>query len=154
MKAMEIAGKAVELIRSGKYQFGLINFANADMVGHTGNLGAAVQAAEAIDTGLGLILEALRECGGLALITADHGNAEQMVSPNPKTGKREPNTRHSINPVPVILFDPQYKGKGDYRLKDDDRQPNRLSNLFATNYILLGREPPGDVDLSLFALPD
>ncbi|MCZ6556555.1 MAG: 2,3-bisphosphoglycerate-independent phosphoglycerate mutase [SAR324 cluster bacterium] len=151
MKAMEIAGKAVELIRGGKFQFGLINFANADMVGHTGNLGAAVQAAEAIDSGLGLILEALRECGGLALITADHGNAEQMVSPNPKTGKREPNTRHSINPVPVILFDPRYNG--DYRLRDDDRQPNRLSNLFATNYILLGREPPGDVDPSLFDLP-
>ncbi len=150
MKALEIGEKAAELIAGGKYQFGLINFANADMVGHTGNLGAAVQAVEAIDKGLKTILDALERAGGMALITADHGNAEQMISPNPKTGKREPNTRHSINPVPVILFDPQYRG--DYAIRGDDSHPNTLSNLFATNYILLGRTPPDDVDLPLFDL--
>ena len=150
MKALEIGRKAAELIRSGEYQYGLINFANADMVGHTGKLGAAVEGVEAIDKGLGLIMEALEEVGGIAVITADHGNAEEMIARNPKTGKREPSTRHSLNPVPVILFDPLYEGEGDYSIRADPAKPNTLSNLFATNYILLGRTPPGDVDPSLF----
>ena len=150
MKALEIGEEGAKLIRSGRYHYGLVNFANADMVGHTGDLGAAVQGVEAIDEGLGLILAALQEVGGTALITADHGNAEQMISPNPKTGRREPNTRHSLNPVPVILFDPGYGGARDYRFRDDEARPNTLSNIFATNYILLGRMPPQDVDPSLF----
>ena len=150
MKAMEIGAKAAELIRSGRYQYGLINFANADMVGHTGDLGAAVKGVEAIDKGLGLIMEALEEAGGVALITADHGNAEEMIATNPKTGAREPSTRHSINPVPVVLFDPLYRSESDYRIRSDPDDPNTLSNLFATNYILLGRTPPEDVDRSLF----
>ena len=149
MKALEIGRKAAELIGSGDFQFGLINFANADMVGHTGQLGAAVKAAETVDRALAMIVDALEKAGGFALITADHGNADEMISPNPKTGKREPNTRHTLNPVPVILFDPASPGGQPYRIRDDEAHPNTLSNLAATNYLLLGRSPPDDVDLPL-----
>jgi len=83
----------------GKYDFIILNFACPDMVGHTGNLRAAIKACEAVDLGLGKIYEAIRKVGGLLIVTADHGNAEQMV--NPKTG--EPDTEHSNNPVPFII---------------------------------------------------
>ncbi|MEE8396083.1 MAG: 2,3-bisphosphoglycerate-independent phosphoglycerate mutase [bacterium] len=152
MKAREIGVKAAELIRGGAFQFGLINFANVDMVGHTGKLAAVVRAAEAVDGALGIIADALREVGGLALITADHGNGEQMIAANPKTGKREPSTRHSLNPVPVVLFDPLSGADGTPALRNDGGRPNTLANLMATNYILLGRRPPQDVDLPLFEL--
>ena len=150
MKAREIGDKALELIRERRYHFGLINFANADMVGHTGNLGAAIQGVEAVDKALERILEALRQHNGLAIITADHGNADEMISFNPKTGKREPNTRHSINPVPVYLFDPEYTGPGDYRLKpNDSKHPNTLANIAGTVFTLLGRPVPEDLEPSL-----
>ena len=151
MKAREIGLKAEAFIRSKRYDFGLINFANTDMVGHTGNLRAAIRAVEAVDAALAGIVRALAEVGGLALITADHGNAEEMISANPRTGVREPNTRHSLNPVPAVLYDPLYQGSRDYRLRAlDGDAPNTLANLFATNYILLGRTPPDDVAPSLF----
>ncbi|MBI3992986.1 MAG: phosphoglycerate mutase (2,3-diphosphoglycerate-independent), partial [Candidatus Lambdaproteobacteria bacterium] len=151
MKALEIGRKAVELIGDGSYDFGLINFANTDMVGHTGNLGAAIRATEAVDRALAMIVGAIERADGLLIVTADHGNAEEMISLNPKTGKREPNTRHSINPVPLILFDPRYAGAADYVLRPNTAaQPNRLSMLAATNFILLGRLPPEDLDPSLF----
>ena len=149
MKAREIGEAAATLIRSGEFDFGLINFANADMVGHTGNLPAAIKAAEAVDGALARIVAAIEEAGGMALITADHGNAEEMISANPKTGKREPNTRHSLNPVPVALFDPLFGKDGSYHIRHDEAHPNTLSNLLATNYLLLGREPPDDVDAPL-----
>ncbi|MCZ6748841.1 MAG: 2,3-bisphosphoglycerate-independent phosphoglycerate mutase [SAR324 cluster bacterium] len=146
MKAAEIADKACELIRSGKFQWGLINFANTDMVGHTGDLAAAILGTEAVDRALGQITEALRQVGGLAIITADHGNADEMISPNPITQEREPNTRHSLNPVPVIVFDPLFR-PGDYRVMGEaDGRPLTLSRLAATNYLLLGRRPPDDID--------
>jgi 2,3-bisphosphoglycerate-independent phosphoglycerate mutase len=151
MKAREIGAKAAELILGGRFQFGLINFANADMVGHTGNLAAAVQAVEAVDVALAVIFDALAQVGGLAIVTADHGNAEEMISPNPHTGKREINTRHSLNPVPLYLFDPSYQGQ--YALREcTPEQPLTLANLAATNYVLLGLTPPDDLAEPLFAL--
>jgi 2,3-bisphosphoglycerate-independent phosphoglycerate mutase len=151
MKAREIGARARELILSRRFDYGLINFANADMVGHTGDLAAAVRAAEAVDAAVGEVIRALAESGGTALITADHGNADEMISLNPKTGRREPNTRHSLNPIPAILFDPRYGGPGDYRLlPPDGGTPNTLSMLMATQYLLLGRLPPDDVERSLF----
>ncbi|MBI4081568.1 MAG: 2,3-bisphosphoglycerate-independent phosphoglycerate mutase [Candidatus Lambdaproteobacteria bacterium] len=153
MRAREIGQKAEAFIRSKRYRFGLINFANTDMVGHTGDLVAAIKATEAVDRALAGIVNALREVGGLALVTADHGNAEEMIALNPKTGRREPSTRHSLNPVPVVLFDPLYRGAGDYRLRPlDDGKPNTLANVMATHYILLGLKPPDDVDAPLFDL--
>ena len=120
------------------------------MVGHTGNLAAAILAVEAADAALGVIVEAIAKAGGTLLVTADHGNADEMIGLNPKTGKREPNTRHTLNPVPVALFDPAF-APGAYALKPlHPDKPNTLSMLAATQSILLGRVPDSDLDDSLF----
>ncbi len=83
------------------YDLVILNYANPDMVGHTGSIGAAAKAVEAVDWGLGNILNTVAETGGLAVVTADHGNAELMV--NPETGN--PHTAHTTNPVPFIVVD-------------------------------------------------
>ncbi len=101
MSAPAVAWKVVEALRSEQYDFILVNFANPDMVGHTGSIGAAAKAVEAVDWGLGNILNTVAETGGLAVVTADHGNAELMV--NPETGN--PHTAHTTNPVPFIVVD-------------------------------------------------
>jgi 2,3-bisphosphoglycerate-independent phosphoglycerate mutase len=88
------------------YDLVILNFANGDMVGHTGVMEAAVQACETVDQCLGRIAERLREMDGVLLITADHGNAEVMV--NPETG--QPHTAHTLNPVPLILVSEAHKG--------------------------------------------
>ena len=99
MSAPELTEKAVQAIGTGKYDLIVLNFANADMVGHTGSLVAATRAVEAVDAGLARILEAVRAQGGALLVTADHGNAELMR--DPKTGG--PHTAHTTNVVPVVL---------------------------------------------------
>ena len=149
MKAGEIRNKAVEFIRSGEYQYGLINFANADMVGHTGDFQAAVHAVETIDAALDSIVNAIDEMKGLLVITADHGNADQMLIQN-SNGTMEINTKHSLNPVPFMIFDPLYNG--DYHLKPFGEDfNNNLSNVAATNFILLGQSVPDDLAPPLFA---
>jgi len=100
MSAPEVTRRVVEEIRQGKFDFIVLNYANCDMVGHTGVFEAAVKAVEAVDAGLGQLLEAIKEMGGTAIVTADHGNAEQMV--DPETG--EAHTAHTSNLVPVWLF--------------------------------------------------
>ncbi len=150
MKAPEIGRRAAELVRSGRYGFGLINFANADMVGHCGRFDAAVRAVEAVDRALGRILEALEETGGRALVTADHGNAEQMRVATPKG--EEPSTKHSLNPVPCILFDPAFDGS--YRLRQpregqDIRTRPGLSHIAATLFEMMGKPAPYDLNPSL-----
>ena len=100
MSAPELTDKCVAAINSGKYDLIVLNFANADMVGHTGSLAAAIRACEAVDAGLGRIAEAIRAAGGQLLVTADHGNAEMMR--DPATGG--PHTAHTTNPVPVLLM--------------------------------------------------
>ncbi len=117
MSAYEVANRAVAEIGSGNHDVLILNFANGDMVGHTGILPAAIQAIEAVDGNLRRVVEKVWEAGGLALVTADHGNAEQMV--DPETGG--PHTAHTINPVPLILADPQAKGavlRSDRALED------------------------------------
>ena len=99
MSAPELTERTVEAIHSGKYDLIILNYANADMVGHTGFLTAAIKAIEAVDTGLGRLIAALEEVGGEMLITADHGNAELMR--DPETGG--PHTAHTTDPVPVFL---------------------------------------------------
>ncbi len=151
MKAPEIADKAVELIASGRYGFGLINFANADMVGHCGRLEPAIAAIEAVDRAVGRIVDALEKVGGCALITADHGNAEEMQV-RTKDGSTEASTKHSTNPVPCILFDPAYDGSYSLRQpsEDDDVQTTPgLSHLAATLFDIMGLEVPGDLNPSL-----
>jgi 2,3-bisphosphoglycerate-independent phosphoglycerate mutase len=86
---------------TGGFRFGVINFANADMVGHTGVIGAAVAAIETVDECLGMVLQAVRESGGVCVVTADHGNADHMLEPD-----GSPNTAHSLNPVPLIVTMP------------------------------------------------
>jgi 2,3-bisphosphoglycerate-independent phosphoglycerate mutase len=98
MSAFVVTDKLVEAIESGKYDVIICNYANPDMVGHTGNMDAAVKAIEALDACLGRVVEAVKRCGGEMLITADHGNAEQMRGDD--TG--QPHTAHTCNPVPFI----------------------------------------------------
>ena len=99
MSAAGVAAAAVEQIESGAYTFVVMNFANGDMVGHTGKLDAAITAAEAVDAAVGQVVDATLAAGGFAAITADHGNAEEMI--DVQTG--EPKTAHTENPVPLIL---------------------------------------------------
>ena len=149
MKAPGISKKAVEFINSGEYQYGLINFANADMVGHTGDFQATVRAVEAADAALDNIVRAIDAVKGLLVITADHGNADEMLISN-QNKTLEISTKHSLNPVPFLIYDPLYNG--DYRLKPFGQDYNyNLSNIAATNFLLLGQAVPDDLAPSLFA---
>ena len=114
MSAPELTDKAVEAIRSGKYDLIVLNFANPDMVGHTGSLPAVVKAIETVDTGLGRIATAIDQAGGALLVTADHGNCELMKDPT--TGG--PHTAHTTNPVPVFLVGGEARSLHDGRLAD------------------------------------
>lgn len=107
MKAAEIAGRVADEIAGGKFDLIVMNFANPDMVGHTGKFDATVSAIEATDSALGVVIDALEKRGGVALITADHGNAEFMADP----ATCQAHTAHTINPVPLILYDPKFKGR-------------------------------------------
>jgi 2,3-bisphosphoglycerate-independent phosphoglycerate mutase len=100
MSAPELTDKAVGAINSGKYDLIVLNYANADMVGHTGSLTAAIKAVETVDAGLGRIADAIQKSGGALLVTADHGNCEMMR--DPQTGG--PHTAHTTNPVPLLLL--------------------------------------------------
>jgi 2,3-bisphosphoglycerate-independent phosphoglycerate mutase len=103
MSAPELTDKIVAAIDSGKYDLIVLNYANTDMVGHTGSLPAAIKAVETVDTALGRIAEAIERAGGALLVTADHGNCEMMR--DPVTG--EPHTAHTTNPVPLFLIGAQ-----------------------------------------------
>ncbi|MDU4960981.1 MAG: 2,3-bisphosphoglycerate-independent phosphoglycerate mutase [Sporomusaceae bacterium] len=130
MSAPEVTERLLTEIKSGKYDVIILNFANTDMVGHTGKLEAAVRAVNTVDACLGRIVEALREQGGVTLITADHGNAEVMV--DPETGK--PHTAHTTNLVPLILVSERHRGR---RLR-----PGILADLAPTILDLAGLEQP------------
>lgn len=101
MSAREAAAAFVGAWREDGQRFGIINFANADMVGHTGVIPAAVAAIETVDACLGEVVAAVRERGGVCMVTADHGNADHMLEPD-----GSPNTQHSLNPVPLIVTCP------------------------------------------------
>ncbi len=147
MKAAEIADAAEGLIGSGRFDFGLINFANADMVGHTGDFTAAKVAAEAADTALGRVLTAVERAGGCALVLADHGNADEMVILN-KRGEEEISTKHSLNPVPCICFDPGIEtASSPYRLRRPEGEERAgvtpgLGHIAATCCVMLGKPVP------------
>ena len=128
MSAEEVTVKVVEAIKSGKYNVIILNYANPDMVGHTGSLEAAIKAIEKIDDCVQRVVDAVKEQGGELLITADHGNAEQMI--DYKTG--EPHTAHTTNPVPLILV-----GKDDVKLKS-----GKLADLAPTMLDMMGIEKP------------
>jgi len=144
MKAGEIADETIKLLESGTYRCGRINFANGDMVGHTGKLDAAVVAVEAVDLSLRRVLEVVEKTQGMALVTADHGNSDEMFTL--KDGKRIVKTAHTLNPVPFIVYDPGYAG--EYSLRTDLEHAG-LSNIAATVFRLLGWEPPKGYDEAL-----
>jgi 2,3-bisphosphoglycerate-independent phosphoglycerate mutase len=143
MKAYEITEKTSELLQSNKYKFGRINFPNGDMVGHTGNFDAAVIAVETTDECVGNLLKVIDETKGIALITADHGNSEEMYTE--KNGVKTPKTSHTLNPVPFIIYDPQYNN--EYEMAKV-KNPG-LSNIAATILNLLGYEKVEDYEESL-----
>ena len=130
MSAAEVTDNLVAGIRSQKYDLIIVNYANPDMVGHTGNLPAAIKACEAVDTGVGQALSALQDVGGAMILTADHGNCEVMIDPT--TG--EPHTAHTLNPVPVILIG----GPSGARL----RAGGRLADLAPSLLDLLQMQKP------------
>ncbi len=143
MKAYEITEKTIELLRSGRYRFGRLNFPNGDMVGHTGVEEAIIASVEAVDECTDKLIKVVNELGGITLILADHGNADEMFTI--KDGKKIVSTAHSLNPVPCAIVDAGYKG--EYRMAD---LPQRgLSNVAATLLNLLGFEKPADYDPSL-----
>ena len=125
MSAAEVTEHLVAAIRSGDYALIVVNYANPDMVGHTGVLEAAIEAVEAVDRGLGEVLAAVEDIGGAIIVTADHGNCEVMI--DPETGG--PHTAHTLNPVPVILVG----GPAGATLRD-----GRLADLAPTLLALMG----------------
>lgn len=131
MSAYEVTDKLVPAIKSGKYDMIILNFANCDMVGHTGVFEAAVKAVEAVDECVGKVVDAIKEMGGVALITADHGNADKMVDDD-----GEPFTAHTTNPVPfcVIGYDCELKDGG------------RLADIAPTMLQILGLPQPEEMD--------
>ena len=143
MKAYEISQKTEELLRSGKYRFGRLNFANGDMVGHSGIMDAAVVAVETVDECVGKLLKVIDELGGIAVITADHGNSDEMYTE--KNGVKTPKTSHTLNPVPFIIYDPQYNG--EYKMAKVENPG--LTNIAATLLNLLGFKKVENYDASL-----
>lgn len=146
MKAMKIAEETEKALRSGTYKFLRLNFANGDMVGHTGSLPAAIEAVKTVDSAVGKLIKVIDELGGTAIITADHGNCEQMFSVDEKTGHTVqgpgggyvPMTSHTLNPVPFIIHGPDTKR---YTLNEESK-PFGLGNVAATIINLLGFQKP------------
>jgi 2,3-bisphosphoglycerate-independent phosphoglycerate mutase len=143
MKAYEITEAAAEFLRSGKYRFGRVNFPNGDMVGHTGDFDAAVTAVETTDICVGKLLKVIDELGGIAIVTADHGNADEMFTV--QKGLKVVKTSHTLNPVPFIIYDPSYNGEYEMAAVENPG----LSNIAATILNLLGYKKVEDYDASL-----
>ena len=154
MKCAEITDKLIECLESGEYKYLRVNFPNGDMVGHTGSLLATRCSMEALDLQLARILKVIDKVGGVALITADHGNADEMYEMDKKTGlpKADKNgnfkskTSHTLNPVPCIIYDNVTNGV--YTMKADEGNFG-LSNVAATMVNLLGYEAPEMWDESI-----
>ena len=155
MKADEITAAVVKAIESGKYEFIRLNYPNGDMVGHTGVFPAVTIAVEAVDEGLGKLKAAVEKAKGIMVISADHGNADDMYEHDKtgavkcdKAGKPNAKTAHSLNPVPAIVYDPS--GTSKARLSTE--KSLGISSLAGTCIKLLGYEPPADYTPSIVDL--
>ena len=146
MKAQEITDATIALLRSGEYRYGRINFANGDMVGHTGNLSAAIAAMEAVDYCVQQLIDVIQELDGVLIYTSDHGNADQMFTES-ETGERIPMTSHTLAPVPFVIHDPQNNEAYDLVPPVDAG----LSHIASTTLNLLGYNSPDDYQPSLIA---
>jgi 2,3-bisphosphoglycerate-independent phosphoglycerate mutase len=154
MKCAEIADRVIRAAASGAYDFIRLNFPNGDMVGHTGVYQAVVCSMESMDLQLGRIRKAADETGAVLVITADHGNSDDMYEHDKKTGEvsrkadgtPKAKTSHSLNPVPCIIYDPEYRG--EYR-RESLKEGLGISSIAAACMELLGFNPPEDYDPSL-----
>jgi len=152
MKCAEITDTVIDVLKSGEYDFIKMNYPNGDMVGHTGIYQAVLCSMEAMDLQLGRLKKAVEAAGGILILSADHGNADDMyehakdgsVSRKPD-GSPKAKTSHSLNPVPCIIYDPNYNGEYSIELKSG----LGISSLAATCINLLGFEPPMDYDPSI-----
>ena len=147
MKVPEITARTIELLRTGEYRFGRLNFPSGDMVGHTGNLDATIDAMETIDGCMAQLLAVIDELGGVLVYTADHGNADIMFTES--DGVRSPKTSHTLSPVPFVIHDAAWHG--DYTLAPPAGAG--LANVAATLLDLLGFDAPADYEPSLLQLP-
>jgi len=144
MKAIEIKENTIELLKTGTYRFGRLNFANGDMVGHTAVMDAAITAVETVDMCIGELLDVVKELEGIAIVSADHGNSDGMLTID-KDGNKKVKTAHTLNPVPFIIYDPGYNS--EYEMAAVDKPG--LSNIAGTLLNLLGYENVEGYDPSL-----
>lgn len=142
MKSAEITDDLIEVIRSGEYDFIRCNFPNGDMVGHTGSLDSTIIGVESVDLGLDRLKKVCDECGVTMLVTADHGNADEMVEKN-KKGELAVRTAHSLNPVPFIIYDKDT----EYRIEPSDSYG--LANIAPTVADMFGLDIPGCWEASM-----
>lgn len=155
MKCAEITDEVCQAVESGSYDFIRLNYPNGDMVGHTGIYQAVQVAMGAVDLCLQRVYESVRKTGGVLLITADHGNADDMYEHDKKgeikydaSGAPCRKTAHSLNPVPCIIYDPENKGEYSSELKSG----LGISSIAATVVELLGYQPPADYDPAVINL--
>lgn len=155
MKCAEVTDAVIDAINSGKYGMIRLNYPNGDMVGHTGDMDAVRVSMEALDICLGRLKAAVEAAGGVMVISADHGNADDMLEHDKKgnvkldeEGKPARKTSHSLNPVPCIIYDPEYKGEYTTELKEG----LGISSIAATCIELLGFVAPADYDEAVFNL--
>jgi 2,3-bisphosphoglycerate-independent phosphoglycerate mutase len=155
MKAAEITDRLITELRTGRHQFARVNYANGDMVGHTGAFDATVLAVETVDLQLGRLAKAVAELKGILVVTADHGNADEMfqrdkhgrVQRDKVTGEPVVKTSHSLNAVPFLIDDSM---RGDrYEIDPDRARTGGIANVTATCLELLGLVPPDDLEPSL-----
>jgi 2,3-bisphosphoglycerate-independent phosphoglycerate mutase len=155
MQCAAIADQVIDAIKSGKYDHISLNFPNGDMVGHTGVYQAVICSMEAMDLQIGRIRKAIDEVGGILVISADHGNSDDMYE-HKKDGRidRHPDgspkakTSHSLNPVPFVIYDPKYQGEYSKTLNEG----LGISSIAATLCYLCGYLPPEDYDKAIINL--
>ncbi len=152
MKAAEITDRLIAELRTGKHRFARVNYANGDMVGHTGNFDATVVAVQSVDLQLARLKKVVDQLHGILVVTADHGNADEMFQ-HDKSGKVVRDvvsgvpalkTSHSLNPVPLLVHDIHRR---DYEV--DPTGGAGIANVTATCFELLGFEPPADMEPSV-----
>lgn len=145
MKAREITDETIRLIESGEFKFGRLNLANGDMVGHTGDLDAAIEAMEVVDECVARLLKVIHANDGILIYTADHGNADIMYTE--KDGIRTPKTSHTLSPVPFAIVDPNYNNEYELTPPADAG----LTHIAATVFNLMGYKAPSDYQPSLIS---
>lgn len=155
MKCAEITDKVIEVLKGGEYDLIKMNYPNGDMVGHTGIYQAVLCSMEGMDLQLGRLKKAVTEAGGILLLTADHGNADDMYEhakdgsvSRKEDGSPKGKTSHSLNPVPFIIYDPEYNGEYEIELNSG----LGISSIASTCMNLMGFEPPKDYDSSIVTM--